>query len=367
MNDELMSIGRFARLSGVSVHALRHYDDVGLLAPADVDADSGYRRYRAGQIQSARLIRALRWIDLPIEQIKQVLAAEGDSGVILARQRGRLERQRSLIDAQIRDVTRFMEEGLAMPTVQTGCRPVQVMIAVDDKPASVAFYEELLGRQQQAAQRTSHGDFPAFVFGAYGRDDFFLLWLLDDPERLDRPGRSNFGLQVPDLDAAHHRALAAGATEAIPPRESEGMPRNSAVTDLSGNWIGLFQGWTGPRPVQIMIAVDDAKPAAAFYEEAFGMRSEVARRTKEAEYEALAFGEYERDDFFLMWLLDDPDRLDWPGTSNFSFLVDDLDAVHQRAIAAGASEVAAPHLAEGMPRNSRIRDPSGNWIGLAQG
>ena len=78
MNDELMSIGRFARLSGVSVHALRHYDDVGLLAPAEVEAGSGYRRYRAGQIQHARLIRALRWIDLPIEQIRQVLAVEGD-------------------------------------------------------------------------------------------------------------------------------------------------------------------------------------------------------------------------------------------------------------------------------------------------
>jgi DNA-binding transcriptional MerR regulator/uncharacterized glyoxalase superfamily protein PhnB len=367
MDDELIGIGHFARLSGVSVHALRHYDDVGLLAPAEVDADSGYRRYRAGQIQSARLIRALRWIDLPIQQVKQVLAAEGDSGAILTQHRDRLERQRSLIDAQIKDVTRFVAGGLAMPTLQTGCRSVQIMIAIDDKPASVAFYQRLLGKQQQAAQRTSHGDFSAFVFGEYGRDNFFLMWLLDDPERLDRPGRINFGLLVPDLDAAHRRALAAGATEAIPPRESEGMPRNSAVTDPSGNWIGLYQGWTGPRPKQIMIAVDDAKAAAAFYEEAFGLRSEVARRTKETDYEAFAFGEYERDNFFLMWLLDDPDRLDWPGTSNFSFLVDDLDAAHQRAIAAGASEVAAPHDTEGMPRNSRIRDPSGNWIGLAQG
>jgi DNA-binding transcriptional MerR regulator len=367
MDDELITIGRFSRLSGVSVHALRHYDDVGLLEPAEVDADSGYRRYRAGQIQSARLIRALRWIDLPIEQIGQILAAEGDACPILARHRDRLERQRSLIDAQIRDVTRFLENGLVMPTVPTGCRPVQIVIAVDDISASVAFYQELLGKQQQAAQRTSHGDFPAFVFGEYGRDDFFLLWLLDDPERLDWPGRSNFGLLVPDLDAAHRRALAAGATEAMPPRESEGMPRNSAVRDLSGNWISLFQGRTGPRPVQIMIAVNDAKPSVAFYEAAFGLRSAVARRTKEADYPAFTFGENERDDFFLVWLLDDPGRLDWPGTSNFSFLVDDLGAVHQRALAAGATEVAAPHDTEGMPRNSRIRDPSGNWIGLAQG
>lgn len=60
-----MTIGRFAQLSGLSIHALRHYDDVGLLEPAVVDADTGYRRYQRGQIQRARLIGSLRWIDLP--------------------------------------------------------------------------------------------------------------------------------------------------------------------------------------------------------------------------------------------------------------------------------------------------------------
>lgn len=49
------SVGRFAQLSGLSIHALRHYDDVGLLEPAVVDADTGYRRYRRGQIPRARL------------------------------------------------------------------------------------------------------------------------------------------------------------------------------------------------------------------------------------------------------------------------------------------------------------------------
>ena len=36
-DEELLTIGRFARLSGLSAHTLRHYDDVGLLAPAVVD------------------------------------------------------------------------------------------------------------------------------------------------------------------------------------------------------------------------------------------------------------------------------------------------------------------------------------------
>ena len=38
---QLMSIGRFARLTGLTVKALRHYDDVGLLRPSSVDPESG--------------------------------------------------------------------------------------------------------------------------------------------------------------------------------------------------------------------------------------------------------------------------------------------------------------------------------------
>jgi len=44
--DELMTIGRFARLTGLPIGTLRHYGEVGLLLPARIDPASGYRRYR---------------------------------------------------------------------------------------------------------------------------------------------------------------------------------------------------------------------------------------------------------------------------------------------------------------------------------
>jgi predicted enzyme related to lactoylglutathione lyase len=121
------------------------------------------------------------------------------------------------------------------------------------------------------------------------------------------------------------------------------------------------------RPVQLKLAVDDLAASLEFYREAFGLTYEVARRTQHHNSSAFVFGEYGTDSFFLLWLLDDPDRRDRPGTSNFSLLVDDVDAVHARALAAGATEIVAPHDAEGMPRTSGVLDPSGNWIGLAQG
>ena len=66
MDDELLPIGRFAREAGLTVGALRHYDDEGVLAPADVDPSTGYRRYRRDQLQVARAVAALRDLELSL-------------------------------------------------------------------------------------------------------------------------------------------------------------------------------------------------------------------------------------------------------------------------------------------------------------
>jgi DNA-binding transcriptional MerR regulator len=71
--DELLAIGRFARLSGLSIGALRHYDELDLLRPAQVDASTGYRSYRRGQLGRARAIRRMRDLELPIETIRSFL------------------------------------------------------------------------------------------------------------------------------------------------------------------------------------------------------------------------------------------------------------------------------------------------------
>jgi DNA-binding transcriptional MerR regulator len=74
--DDLIPIGRFARLTGLSIGALRHYDELDLLRPADVDRFTGYRRYRPDQVEIARAIGRLRDLEVPIEEIRDVLAAD---------------------------------------------------------------------------------------------------------------------------------------------------------------------------------------------------------------------------------------------------------------------------------------------------
>jgi DNA-binding transcriptional MerR regulator len=73
--SDLLTIGEFSRLTHVSVKALRHYHDVGLLEPADVDPTSGYRYYATAQVPTAQLIRRFRDLDMPLEQVRTVLEA----------------------------------------------------------------------------------------------------------------------------------------------------------------------------------------------------------------------------------------------------------------------------------------------------
>jgi DNA-binding transcriptional MerR regulator len=70
---DLMAIGEFARQARLSQKALRHYDELGLLAPARVDPGSGYRFYRPDQLEQARLVASLRQIGVTLAEIKVII------------------------------------------------------------------------------------------------------------------------------------------------------------------------------------------------------------------------------------------------------------------------------------------------------
>ena len=92
----MFSIGEFARLGAVSIRTLRHYDEIGLLAPADVDPVTGYRSYSAKQLRQLNRIVALKDLGLALGQIRQLLdgiTVEELRGMLLMR-RAQLERER---------------------------------------------------------------------------------------------------------------------------------------------------------------------------------------------------------------------------------------------------------------------------------
>jgi serine/threonine protein phosphatase PrpC len=72
----LLTIGAFAQAAHLTPKALRLYDRLGLLPPAAVDPDSGYRYYESEQLEPARLIARLRRIRMPLAEIRRVCALE---------------------------------------------------------------------------------------------------------------------------------------------------------------------------------------------------------------------------------------------------------------------------------------------------
>ncbi|MFN2274688.1 MAG: MerR family transcriptional regulator [Anaerolineales bacterium] len=68
-----LRIGNFARIGQVSVQTLRHYDELGLLKPSEVDGLSGYRYYLFDQLPRLNRILALKDLGFSLEQISQML------------------------------------------------------------------------------------------------------------------------------------------------------------------------------------------------------------------------------------------------------------------------------------------------------
>jgi DNA-binding transcriptional MerR regulator len=71
-----LTIGEFATVTHLSVRTLRRYHEAGLLEPQTVDPFTGYRYYATEQIPSAQVIHRLRELDVPLAEVKAILATD---------------------------------------------------------------------------------------------------------------------------------------------------------------------------------------------------------------------------------------------------------------------------------------------------
>jgi len=110
---ELMTIGAFARASRLSPKALRLYDELGLLAPARVDPDSGYRRYAPEQLEQARLVAWLRRLGMPLARIREVCDLHARDGRAAAAELRAYWAQVEAETAARRDLAAFLVDHLA--------------------------------------------------------------------------------------------------------------------------------------------------------------------------------------------------------------------------------------------------------------
>ncbi|MFI5915352.1 MerR family transcriptional regulator [Dactylosporangium sp. NPDC051541] len=129
-------IGEFSRLCHLSAKTLRYYHDIGLLVPAEVDEETGHRRYQPGQAGDAHLIRRLRGLDMPLAEIRTVLAGPGEQprAAALTRHLDRMEAELS----RTRDVVASLRRLLDQPpkiTVLYRTQPDATVLRLDGRVA----------------------------------------------------------------------------------------------------------------------------------------------------------------------------------------------------------------------------------------
>ncbi|CAM3890691.1 MerR family transcriptional regulator [Kibdelosporangium persicum] len=124
MTEHLLPIGEFARMCRLSTKQLRHYDSLGLLTPAEVDASTGYRYYSATQARRALAIALLRKLDVPLPEIAEALRDER----VLGRHLGRVEAEIEHRRRTARALTRLLDEGLLRQEVSLVQEPARRLV-----------------------------------------------------------------------------------------------------------------------------------------------------------------------------------------------------------------------------------------------
>jgi DNA-binding transcriptional MerR regulator/effector-binding domain-containing protein len=106
-----VSVGRFATMTHLSVKTLRHYHQVRLLEPAEVDPHTGYRYYTLEQLPTAQLIRRLRDLRMPVAGVRAVLVASSpiERDTLIAAHIDHLEAELATTQAAVKSLRALLE------------------------------------------------------------------------------------------------------------------------------------------------------------------------------------------------------------------------------------------------------------------
>ena len=228
----LLTIGEFARRSGLSIRALRLYDRIGLLVPAEVVPATGYRRYASRQLYAARLIALLRRLDMPLNQITEIVGAPapeaaGRLAEYWTAVERRLAAQRELADRLVRNLA--AETPAPQPD---GLWPVSVRDVAEQHvlsemryvtAADLGWVREAAARLTEEAERSGGPAGPRFVVfhGDVGED-------ADGPVEVCVPVRADAAVRC---EPAHREAYVPVVKGHFEP------PQILSVYDTVGRWV----------------------------------------------------------------------------------------------------------------------------------
>jgi DNA-binding transcriptional MerR regulator len=172
----MLAIGDFSRATHLSVKTLRHYHEVGLLEPADIDPDTGYRRYAPAQIGTAQVIRRFRDLNMRIDDIHAVLNAPDvpTRNQLIADHLARLEASLTRTQDVVSSLRDLLEGPPAPPPIHHRYLPATPAAAITetvDSADALVWYRGALG--ELAATLAAQCLDPAGAAGGIFADELF--------------------------------------------------------------------------------------------------------------------------------------------------------------------------------------------------
>ena len=201
----MYQIQEFARQAGVTVRALHHYDRLGLLRPRRTE--SGYRQYSDRDLERLEQIVALKFIGIPLREIRGLLERNGTTlPVALGKQRRALEEKRRLVD---RAIGAIREAEAAFRTGRRETALLKKIIEVIEMQNDTEWTKKYYSEAAQVKIQARHADWnPAL------QEQVSKQWM--------------------DLIADVEAAMAAGES-----------PSSAKGKELGRRWKELVEGFTG--------------------------------------------------------------------------------------------------------------------------
>jgi PhnB protein len=247
----------------------------------------------------------------------------------------------------------------AVNPIPPGFRTVTPYMIAEDGPALLEFAKQAFGAEETFRALGPAGG----LHGEVRIGDSMLMMGGGIPGQQFRATANTHALHlyVPDCDAVYQRALRAGATSIVEPRDQEYGERSGGVKDPAGNiwYIATHQGETytpkGLNSVNVYMLPLRAEPVINFLKRAFGARElgKYASPDGVVHHAEIRVGDSVVE-------MGEPQGKYQPMPTMFYVYVPDCDAVYQRALQAGATSIAEPVDQPYGDRNGAVKDAFGN-------
>jgi DNA-binding transcriptional MerR regulator len=279
----MVSIGEFARLGGVSIRTLRHYDQIGLLRPATVDPETGYRGYSAAQLGQINRIMALKELGLSLAQVRLLLdgVTVGELRGMLLLRRAQLEHELDQhknqllgVEARLRSIAR--EDGMPADDIVAKTIPATGVVVISGRapgfgaPNIVPVVNQLVAQYDQLGihDRVKQAGPPIVFYECEDGEDvtvFLALPVAEPPAGLPAPARYRV---LPEIEAAV--AVRSGPAAGIFPMVYQDLARwidERGYHPVPGPgrevWVHDKDDITDPGPQVLEIQLPFTRPAGA--------------------------------------------------------------------------------------------------------